>query len=111
MFKSTINLIKIEKREIYFRFLSTDTSKAKLVNNQLFRSEDLKDDQSYTSTSNPRSMMRFYKSKIPHDETDEERIYRLKYEELQIWNHNYWLENNEQFQKVSFESLKFELLF
>lgn len=33
------------------------------------------------------------------DETDQERLYRIQYQNLQDWNNNYWNENNELFNR------------
>lgn len=83
------------------RSLAKDTKKSPVLTNQLFKSDELKDDQSYISTSQAKSMIRFHRIKIPKDETKYEREYRLKYEQVQLWNHDYWLKNNELFQEVS----------
>lgn len=40
------------------------------------------------------------------DETDAERAYRAKYEELQTWNNRYWAENNETFQREKNEYIE-----
>lgn len=33
------------------------------------------------------------------DETEQERLYRIQYKNLQDWNNNYWNENNELFNR------------
>ena len=101
MFK--LKLITINNNLKQFRFLSEDLSKktkSKIITNKLFKSDELNDNQTYISTSHPKSMLRFYRNKIRDDETIAEKEYRLKYEQIQLWNHNYWLKNNEQFTEV-----------
>lgn len=53
------------------------------------------------STADPKSMIRFYRGKVPEDETEQERAYRLRYEEVQLWNMRFWAKNNEAFQEVN----------
>ena len=93
--KNSINskLISQQSR----RLLSKDSKK---IASKFLKSDELKDDESYVSSSHLKSMIRFHKIKKPHDETSYEKEYRLKYEKVQLWNHNYWLKNNEQFHEV-----------
>lgn len=90
----------IKNRQIKFPFKSAKNEE-KIVT-QFYKNDQLKEDQTYVSTSHPKSMLRFYKVKQSKDETKDERTYRLRYEQVQLWNHNYWLKNNETFQEVLF---------
>lgn len=81
------------------RFSSREAPKKVPV--KLYKSSELKEDQSYVSTADPKSMIRFYRGKVPEDETEQERAYRLRYEEVQLWNMRFWAKNNEAFQEVN----------
>lgn len=74
---------------------------------KLYKSTELDEDQSYVSTADPKSMIRFYRGKVPKDETEQERAYRLRYEEVQLWNMRFWAQNNEAFQEVNMMKLNF----
>lgn len=45
------------------------------------------------------SRLRYVKIIERGDETDQERLYRIQYQNLQDWNNNYWNENNELFNR------------
>lgn len=45
------------------------------------------------------SRLRFVNIIQRQDETDAEKSYRMEYEALQVWNNEYWAENNERFHR------------
>lgn len=47
------------------------------------------------------SNIRFYKYYIPENETKLESTFRLKKEETQEWQRNFWATHNTRFKKVS----------
>lgn len=95
------SIVQFSNLKQSIRSQSTKDAKKKVIPSKLYKNDELDDQKSYISTPHGKSMIRFFKMKKPDDETDSEREYRLKYEQVQLWNHNYWLKNNEEFQEVS----------
>lgn len=52
------------------------------------------------------SRLRYVNIVERHDETDQERSYRIQYENLQDWNNKYWAENNELFNRQKADYIK-----
>lgn len=53
------------------------------------------------STGHSVSNIRFSRPAVPYDESVWEQKYRQQYEQLQLWNHRFWLDNNARFSEVS----------
>jgi len=93
MFKKSTRLVSVGKQ------FSNEVKRPDIkISSSSLKGDKLDDKKSYISTSN-KSMIRFHKIQKLDDETEAERKYRLMYEDVQMWNHAYWLKNNEQFQE------------
>jgi hypothetical protein len=57
-------------------------------------------DRDLVSPAHPVSNLRLLTFAVPKNESKVEKEYRMKRKELQDWNQDYWLKNNQAFQKV-----------
>lgn len=57
-------------------------------------------DKDRVSSTHPVSNLRLFKLSAPQNESNAEREYRLKRDELQEWNQHYWATYNRTFFKV-----------
>ncbi|XP_053206801.1 cytochrome c oxidase assembly factor 8-like [Panonychus citri] len=63
-------------------------------------------DKSYVSSAHPKSHINLIANAVPQDESDSEKNYRKLFEENQLWNHNYWQDNNTRFLKEKAEFIE-----